>query len=890
MGEPALAFLLELVKEVVKEYKDVISGAEIEFEHLENDLKELKGLLNKVAKDYSNSNDDGPLKVLERQIRNLVYEVEDTIDTCLTKATEAKAKSKARRISKPKFMGSSGFSLAKEVILLRDKKVKPLLDGAKLQFASMQQTADRSISLQDQRTKLKRDKPIREHRVIGFDGEEETIIGYLRKETQSLEVIPIIGIPGQGKTTLAWKVYQNETVCYDFPIRIWVYISQKFNSRDVFLHILKTFAPSTDTSKMLDVDLVQAVRSCLEKDKFLLVLDDVWNVDAWEEIKGVLPLNNGKGKVIITSREDTVGYRAATVKPHKLKFLNEAESWMLLQLEVYGNEEDCPSDMRGIGQHLANECDGVPLIIIVIGGVLVDQLASSMSTMVAKKKWETMAENLSNALQNEQRITDVVALSYERLSNDLRDCFVYIGVFPEDYEIPVRLLSGLWIAEGFILPKEGKSLEQIAEENVDDLICRNLLKVDKKNHMGKVKTCRVHDMIRAFCISKSKDQNLFQHIKVNKQTHQLEPPVPDVEKLHRLCFQSDLSTFLSKNPTGTHIRSFLCFYEQSVELDKNHLTVIPDGFPKLRILESKTVKFPEFPGKVQKLIHLRYLTLHVDNLEKLPKSISQLWNLQVLVAETKSRFITMEANMWKMIWLRHVKTKAAIRIESNWEGEAGQNLQTLERLSPESCTEAVYKRAKNLKTLGISGNLANLFGKNFLIKLNHLEKLKLVNNITFEATSDDVLHLPLDCFPPWLKRLTLMKTYLDWQHMSTLAMIRSLEVLKLKDNAFVGLSWNASDYKFPNLQLLVIANTDLVLWDASPDSFPSLRVVVLKSCESLIEIPHCVGKHLEKLAIERLRKTAVESARKIRDEKDGKPQGKFAIPFVFEQCPVCEKM
>lgn len=156
MGEPALAFLLELVKEVVKEYRDVISGAENEFEHLNNDLKELKGLLNKVAKDYSNSNDDGPFKVLERQIRDLVYEVEDTIDTCLTKATEAKAKAKNKRIPKPRFMSSSGFNLAKEVISLRDNKVKPLLDGAKLQIATMQQTADRSISPQDQRTKLKR--------------------------------------------------------------------------------------------------------------------------------------------------------------------------------------------------------------------------------------------------------------------------------------------------------------------------------------------------------------------------------------------------------------------------------------------------------------------------------------------------------------------------------------------------------------------------------------------------------------------------------------------------------------------------------------------------------------------------------------------------------------
>ncbi|XP_042010409.1 putative late blight resistance protein homolog R1B-23 [Salvia splendens] len=885
MGEPALAFLLDLVKEVMKDYKDVISGAENEFGQLNNELRQLKAFLKGDVQRYYR--EDSQLKELERQIREVVYEVEDTIDACLTRAIEVKG----FPMSMFKYFGSTHYGLAKKVKSIRENKVKPLFDQAKLNFAGMQ-IAD---GVQDQRTKLKTENPIRQHRVVGFNMQEETITGYLMTEKQSLEVIPIIGTPGQGKTTLAWKVYQNEIVCNNFPNRIWVYISQKFNRRDVYLQILQSFTPNKYNSKLDNFTLVETVRLCLEKDKFLLVLDDVWSVDAWNEIKEIFPRNNGKGKVLITSRDLKVGAHSATVKPHELKPLDENESWTLLQLEVFGNEEDCPNDLRGMGKYLAKKCDGVPLTIIVIGGVLVDQLASSMSSMGAIKKWETMAENLSNALENEQRIRDVVALSYERLSNDLRDCFVYIGVFPEDYEIPVKLLSRLWIAEGFIHPKEGKSLEQIAEENVDDLICRNLLNVDKRNHMGGVKTCRVHDMIRAFCISKSKDQNLFQQIKLNKQTGVLEPPVSEVKNLHRLCFQSDLSKFLSENPNGPHVRSFLCFYKESVELEKEYLSVILSEhfFPKLRILESKSVKFHQFPKKVPRLIHLRYLTLHVDTLDSLPKQISQLWNLQALVVETKLRFITMDANIWKMIGLRHLNTKAAIKLKTDFEGEAGQNLQTLDRLSPESCTEAVYKRAKNLKTLGISGNLVKFFENKNLNELHHLEKLKLENNLDFEPTSVDLLYPPqLNCFPPHLKRLTLKKTSLGWQHMSTLAMIRSLEVLKLKDNAFVGLSWNASYHKFPNLQLLVIANTDLVLWEASPDSFSSLRFLVLKRCEGLIEIPECVGKHLNKLDIECLGKTAVESARKISREKDGKLQGKgkFAVPFVFKQCPVCEKL
>ncbi|KAH6794738.1 hypothetical protein C2S52_005215 [Perilla frutescens var. hirtella] len=632
MAEAAVTFLLEQVTEVVKGHKDLISGAENEFNQLNNELGYLKAFLKDAA---TKSKQEHLFKELERNIRDVVYEVEDTIDTCLTKAIEAKAKAKTSR--KPNFMNSKRFSLAKEVKSIREEKVQPILKDAKLRFGSMQ-IADGSGPAEDPRNnKLKRDIPIRQERVVGFEDEEATITEYLMQENQRLDIIPIIGIPGQGKTTLTWKIYQKESICFQFPIRIWVYISQKFNSRDVFLQILRKFAPSQDTSKLEYDDLVET-------------------------------------------------------------------------------------------------------------------------------------------------------------------------------------------------------------------------------------------------------------IKESKTTGALEPPVSEVHKFHRLCFRSDLSKFLHETPNGPHVRSFLCFYKQPFELEQRYIAVIPDGFQKLRILESKSIKFHQFPAKVTKLIHLRYLTLQIDTLTALPKLISQLWNLQTLVVETKSRTITMEANMWKMVSLRHVKTRAAILLNNEWEGEAGQNLQTLDRLSPKSCTEAVSKRAKNLKTLGVSGKLTTVFKTKFLEELHHLEKLKLVNSVTYEPTSEDRLHrLPQsNCFPRNLKRLTLMNTFLDWLDMSILAKIHSLEALKLKDNAFVGLSWKVSGYNFPSLQLLLIVNTDLVLWDAFTDSFPSLRFLVVRNCADLIEIPKCLGTHLEKLDIERLRDSAVESAKAIGETKKGKPQGKFAVPFVLNIGPVSE--
>ncbi|XP_057787903.1 putative late blight resistance protein homolog R1A-10 [Salvia miltiorrhiza] len=880
MAEAAVTFLLEQLKEVVVGYADLITGAEREFDQLNHDLDLLKAFLKEMAEKKKK---DKMLKLLERRIRKVVYEVEDTIDTCLTKAIEAKARNSLRRR-----IGIKSVSLAKEVRAVRDEKVVPLFEDTG-KFANMEKIAHGAgdgAGEEPPTHSSKRDIPIRQNRVVGFDEEEATITGYLKERRDKLDVISIVGIPGQGKTTLAWKIYENEPICFHFPIRIWVYISQVFNSRDVFLQILKKFIPSQDTSSLNDDELAQTVRACLEKEKFLLVLDDVWSIDAWEKIQAVLPLHNGEGKVLITSRETNVGVQSQVYRPpHTLKFLDDDESWELLQYEVFGDLNVCPTNLKGIGEQIAMKCDGVPLTIVVIGGILKDQLTKSRSAAVSE--WELTAKSVSEALQNKaKRITEVVELSYDRLPDDLRECFIFLGVFPEDYEIPAKMLCGLWISEGFVLQRKGRSIEECAEENMDDLISRNLLKVGKTNHMGKVKTCRVHDMIRTFCISISEEENLCQEVKRSAKTGELEPSASQLQESHRLCFRSDLSKFLSENPSGPHVRSFMCFYERPVELESEHIAVIPDGFKKLRILESKCIKLDQFPSKVTKLVHLRYLTLYIETLKILPEPITQLWNLQSLVVETKSRSITMKANMWRMVRLRYLKTRAAILLDSSkWEGDAGQNLHTLNRLAPESCTDAVSRKAKNLKTLGISGKLATVFENNFLEKLLHLEKLKL-----HEHTSEDMLPElpPRNCFPRKLKRLTLTNTSLEWKHMSTLAMIKSLEVLKLKENAFVGVSWNLGGDNFPNLELLLIVQADLVLWEATPESFPKLRFLVVKNCENLKAIPECLGTYLEKLEIERVRRSAVQSAKKIEKQQMGRPTGRFAVQLNLVLGPACD--
>ncbi|KAH6805038.1 hypothetical protein C2S51_029869 [Perilla frutescens var. frutescens] len=676
---------------------------------------------------------------------------------------------------------------------------------------------------------------LRKETVVGLEDEVALLIAYLTTETQELDVISIIGMRGIGKTTFAHKIFDDPEIQYEFPTRIWVYVSQEFTTRNVCLAILKQLTGISRYHES-ELELAEMVAGYLGSKKYLLILDDVWKPEDWDRLQVALPKNNSRGKVLITSISAEVGkYVNRSREPHMLRFLMKEESFLLLRLEVFGKSE-YPPECEDVGRQIANACRGLPFAIVVVGGIL--------GQSISKKAWEEVSDILTTFLDYDPTacMEQVISLSYQKLPHHLRKCFLYMGKFPRGFEIPSWRLICLWIAEGLIQLNNDMSMEQTAEQYLEDLISRNLVTADKLKASGKVKNCRIPDLLYDFCKTEAGNERDESFLELKITRHQvLQPPVE--LNCIRLCVHSNVLSFPVVYPYAPRVRSFVCFSTDETTMEEVAVSAIFTDFKQLRVLDVSPIKFTELPVDMFQLHHLTHIALS-GNFKVLPAAFSKFVNIQTLIFDTTSRTLDVKVDILSMLQLRHFRTNASSTLPKTdiMSSKGGDNIQTLGMISPESCTAEAFDRAQKLKKLVVGGKLALLLeDKNRLFgclgRLENLEKLELLNDAYPPLPPSLNVLAPAYKFPGKLRRLTLRATYLDWNYMSVLGSLENLEVLKLKDRAFWGEAWKAADGGFGNLQVLHIDRTDLKLWEASHHHFPRLKWLQLRDCLDLQQLP-----------------------------------------------------
>ncbi|KAL2493262.1 Disease resistance protein RPP13 [Abeliophyllum distichum] len=345
--------------------------------------------------------------------------------------------------------------------------------------------------------------------VVGFDNKETEIAEQLVTRPEHLQIISIFGMPGVGKTTLAKKLYNNPSVVSHFDKRAWCVVSQTYNKRNIFADILRSIKDNDKETimQMDDERLVDAVYRSLIQWRYLIVVDDIWDVNSWNDFGRYFPDDKNGSRILFTTRHKEVGLKASHHSVvNELPILSNVECWELLQRKVF-QKERCPQELVDIGKQIATNCHGLPLAVVVIAAVL-------EKIEMKEHLWHKVARSLSSVISEDpNKFNNILELSYKHLPMHLKPCFLYFGAFKEDEEISVKELTRRWVGEGFVKKEEGKNSEDVAYEYLVDLIDRSLIQVSKRTSLGRVKTCNVHDLLYDMCLRIGEEQNFLKELK-----------------------------------------------------------------------------------------------------------------------------------------------------------------------------------------------------------------------------------------------------------------------------------------------------------------------------------------------------------------------------------------
>ncbi|KAJ4969286.1 hypothetical protein NE237_015987 [Protea cynaroides] len=208
---------------------------------------------------------------------------------------------------------------------------------------------------------------------------------------------------------------------------------------------------------------------------------------------------------MLTTRNKEVAFHADMESiPHELRFLSEEECWTLFCKKALPKNASpvVSPELQKVGRDIVGKCGGLPLAIVVLGGLLSrkDRIPSD---------WAKVLKRINEKFcEGHDQITSILALSYDDLPYYLKSCFLCLGFFPEDQEIPARKLIQLWLAEGLVQQRGSETMEEVAENYLKELIDRSMVQVARKSSVG-IKTCRIHDMLWNLSISEAMEDKFL---------------------------------------------------------------------------------------------------------------------------------------------------------------------------------------------------------------------------------------------------------------------------------------------------------------------------------------------------------------------------------------------
>ncbi|KAJ3696552.1 hypothetical protein LUZ61_000257 [Rhynchospora tenuis] len=433
-------------------------------------------------------------------------------------------------------------------------------------------------------------------------------------------VLPIVGMGGVGKTTLAQLVYNDPRMDSYFDLKGWIYVSKEFDVQA--LTQITVAAITKQPCKPMQLDgLHRVIENKIKGKKLLLVLDDVWNErpSLWYSFQTPLFCSQSC-KILVTTRNEKVAKIMQTVPFYPLRCLEQEDSWKLFKQVAFENQDlDEHPYLLDIGRKITNKCGGLPLAIRAIGCTLRFEPGEEFwAAILGSDLWELEA-GLNEVLP-------ALQLSYNCLPDNLKECFKSFSLFPKNCVFFKESTIRFWSSLGFLQLESKRSEEDTGSQYFDDIQKRSLLQRIQYDEQ----TCFffMHDLVHK--LAELVAGNSFR--KLNAETLNL---FSDKSRyLSVLVNELPKSIDLNSIQQSSSLRALQIFNNVNPWVRKDITFVLNEGsfqnLRSLRVLNLNNTGIRTLPSSIGNLKQLRFMGLARTMIESLPESVGFLYNMQTM--------------------------------------------------------------------------------------------------------------------------------------------------------------------------------------------------------------------------------------------------------------------
>uniref|UniRef100_A0A0E0GVA7 Uncharacterized protein n=1 Tax=Oryza nivara TaxID=4536 RepID=A0A0E0GVA7_ORYNI len=839
LGTGAIGSLLPKLVEVLKEEYDLHKGVRKKIKHLSQELESMNAVLLKVGEVPPDQLDE-LVKLWAGDVRELSYDMEDVVDAFLvhidgpepldTHMLRRFRKKMANFFNKCKHhhkIAGAIQDVNKKVEEVAARRDRYMVDNIIAKVTGPVTIDPRLQALYKKTTEL-----------VGIEKQSEKLVKILslgddvHASDEKMKIVSIVGFGGLGKTTLSKAVYDKHKLAFDCGA--FVPVGRDPDMKKVLRDILIDFDYMNPNVMILDerqlinelrkliqnksilfmLSMRMVMNNCLRKSfgydilgykakciqRFLFVIDDIWDKKSWELIRCALQHSNCGGRVVVTTHIFEVATHIGDI--YKMQPLSRDDSEILLYSRINDGEDRFLDSLSTEAcDKILKKCGGVPLAIITIASLLASKSGEDWSNVYNSIGF---GERGNDIVENTRRI---LSFSYYDLPSHLKACMLYLSLFREEYGIEKNLLIWKWIAEGFIQNEHatGIGLFELGEGYFNELINRSMIQPMELEDNGYVYGCRVHDMVLDLVCSLSSEEKFATILDSDDQQKQLM-----VGSNARRLAVHGRSVEEHNHPQLVNVglekvRSFSA-------TQCGDINVVTSYFRVLRVLTLEDCSVTgEACGKhrlehVGNLRHLRYLGIWNTRIDEFPKEVGDLKFLQTLnLSGTGIQQLPEAVGLLKQLLCLRINDSIAVPA-----GLIG-NLTSLQELKiwpvDDVSTRQFVKELGKLRELRILRCTIHIsdegMERDLLESLANLHKIRtlcilgsaLPSGITREAcfvTPQRLGQLCLECFkfsglPVWINSSLLLNlTHLDVsvhvvqeQDMETLGRLPELCYLKL---------------------------------------------------------------------------------------------------------------